>query len=87
MPRALQRLCRMRPEANPETKRDVVWFALNEDRPLCACAGIGTEFKGDRGTKSKPVPGLTSSTLSDDGLERGCRAYSPKGHARDPGDR
>jgi putative SOS response-associated peptidase YedK len=46
------------PEANPETKkRDVVWFALNDDRPLTAFAGIWTEFKGDRGTKSKPVPG------------------------------
>jgi len=32
-------------------------FALNEDRPLFAFAGIWTEFKGDRGTKSKPVPG------------------------------
>jgi putative SOS response-associated peptidase YedK len=46
------------PEANPETKKkDVVWFALNDDRPLAAFAGIWTEFRGDRGTKSKPVPG------------------------------
>jgi putative SOS response-associated peptidase YedK len=46
------------PEANAETKKkDVVWFALNDDRPLTAFAGIWTEFKGDRGTKSKPVPG------------------------------
>jgi putative SOS response-associated peptidase YedK len=46
------------PEPNPETrKRDVVWFALNDDRPLFAFAGIWTEFKGDRGTKSKPIPG------------------------------
>jgi putative SOS response-associated peptidase YedK len=46
------------PEPNPETKKkDVVWFALNDDRPLCAFAGIWTEFKGDRGTKSKPIPG------------------------------
>ena len=45
-------------EPNPETKKkDVVWFALNDDRPLCAFAGIWTEFKGDRGTKSKPIPG------------------------------
>jgi hypothetical protein len=28
-----------------------------DDRPLTAFAGIWTEFKGDRGTKSKPVPG------------------------------
>src|SRR5260370_556870 len=46
------------PEPNPETKKkDVVWFAQNEDRPLCAFAGIWTEFRGDRGTKSKPIPG------------------------------
>jgi hypothetical protein len=34
-----------------------VGFALNDDRPLIAFAGIWTEFKGDRGTKSKPIPG------------------------------
>ena len=46
------------PEPNPETKKkDVVWFALNDDRPLFAFAGIWTTFNGDRGTKSKPVPG------------------------------
>jgi putative SOS response-associated peptidase YedK len=46
------------PKPNPLTKKkDVVWFALNDDRPLFAFAGIWTEFKGDRGTKSKPVPG------------------------------
>jgi putative SOS response-associated peptidase YedK len=28
-----------------------------QDRPMFAFAGIWTEFKGDRGTKSKPVPG------------------------------
>ena len=40
------------PEPNPETKKkDVVWFALNEDRPLFAFAGIWTTFNGDRGTK------------------------------------
>ena len=46
------------PEPNPETKKkDVVWFALNDDRPLFAFAGSWTTFNGDRGTKSKPVPG------------------------------
>jgi putative SOS response-associated peptidase YedK len=48
------------PEANPATgKKDVVWFALNDDRPLFGFAGIWTEYRGDRGTKSKPIPGLT----------------------------
>jgi putative SOS response-associated peptidase YedK len=46
------------PEPNPETKKkDVVWFALNEDRRLFAFAGMWTTYKGDRGTKSKPIPG------------------------------
>jgi putative SOS response-associated peptidase YedK len=46
------------PEPNPETKKkDVVWFALNDDRPLFAFAGIWTTFNGDRGTKSKPIAG------------------------------
>jgi hypothetical protein len=45
------------PEANPETKKkDVVWFALKDDRPLTAFAGIWTEFKGDRGTKVPAGP-------------------------------
>lgn len=46
------------PEPNPETKKkDVVWFALSDDGPLFAFAGIWTTFNGGRGTKSKPVPG------------------------------
>jgi hypothetical protein len=49
------------PETNPETKKkDIVWFALNDDRPLTAFAGIWTEFKGDRGVQAgpRPSPGL-----------------------------
>jgi putative SOS response-associated peptidase YedK len=42
---------------NPESKKkDVVGFAINVDRPLTCFAGIWAEFKGDRGTKSKPLP-------------------------------
>jgi putative SOS response-associated peptidase YedK len=53
------------PEPNPETgKKDVVWFALNEDRPLFAFAGIWTEFKGDRGTKPIPGPHLVYGFLT-----------------------
>jgi putative SOS response-associated peptidase YedK len=45
------------PEPNPQTKKkDVVWFALNDDRPLFALGWLWGEFKGDRGTKSKPIP-------------------------------
>ena len=46
------------PEPDPVTrKKDVVWFALDEQRPLFAFAGIWTTFKGERGTKAKPVAG------------------------------
>ena len=46
------------PEPNPETKKkDVVWFALNDDRPLPLSPASGPTFNGDRGTKSKPIPG------------------------------
>jgi hypothetical protein len=40
-----------------DQKEGRVWFALNDDRPLFTFAGIWTEFKGDRGTKSKPILG------------------------------
>jgi hypothetical protein len=62
---ALQQLRRICAGAEPGIKKkDVVWFALNDDRPLCAFAGIWTEFKGDLDIKSKPVPALTSSMAS-----------------------
>jgi hypothetical protein len=38
------------PEPNPETKKDVVWFSLNEDRPLFA-------FESHRGTHDRPDRG------------------------------
>jgi putative SOS response-associated peptidase YedK len=60
------------PEPNPETKKkDVVWFALNDERPLCAFAGIWTEFNGDRGTKAKPMRPSPGLWLPDDIAERG----------------
>jgi putative SOS response-associated peptidase YedK len=76
------------PEPNPETKKkDVVWFAQNEDRPLFAFAGIWTEFRGDRGTKSKPIPGphlvYGFLTTSPNAIRR---ADSSKGDAGDPHD-
>jgi putative SOS response-associated peptidase YedK len=61
------------PEANLATgKKDIVWFALADDRPLFAFAGIWTTFDGDRGTKSKPIPGPHDNT------ERRGRAGHPK---------
>jgi putative SOS response-associated peptidase YedK len=46
------------PEPNPVTKKkDVVWFALSDERPLFAFAGLWTTYGGERGTKAKPIPG------------------------------
>jgi putative SOS response-associated peptidase YedK len=42
------------PELNPGTKKDVVF----------SFADIWTQFNGYRGTRSKPIPALTSSTAS-----------------------
>jgi hypothetical protein len=73
-----QQLRRVRAGPNPETKKkDVVWFALHDARPLFAFAGIWTTFNGDRGTKSKPIPGPHNVYgFSDDFAERGGRAAS-----------
>lgn len=38
-------------------KKDVVWFALDRDRPLAAFAGIWTPWTGTRGTKKDPIEG------------------------------
>jgi SOS response associated peptidase (SRAP) len=43
---------RAEPQHQKEGRR-----VVREDRPPFAFAGIWTEFKGDRGTKSKPIPG------------------------------
>src|SRR5437773_10192720 len=40
-----------------QRKRTWCGSRSNEDRPLFSFGGLWTEFKGDRGTKSKPIPG------------------------------
>jgi putative SOS response-associated peptidase YedK len=58
LPEGMDTVVSYRISANHETKKkDVVWFALNDDRPPFAFGGLWTEFKGDCGTKSKPIPG------------------------------
>ena len=53
------------PEPNPETKKkDVVWFALNEDRPLFAFGGCGRPTTGIAAPSRSPYPGRTTSTAS-----------------------
>jgi hypothetical protein len=40
-----------------DQEKGVVWFGLDDSRPLFCFADIWTEFKGHRGTKSRTVPG------------------------------
>jgi putative SOS response-associated peptidase YedK len=45
-------------EYAPTTPRKTpTWFALSEDRPLFAFAGLWTPWRGVRGPKSAPVEG------------------------------
>jgi putative SOS response-associated peptidase YedK len=70
------------PEPNPQTgKKDVVWFALNEDRPLFAFAGIWTTFDGEQAPSRSPglhqVCGfLTTETnaVGSRSIRRPCRS-------------
>ena len=43
--------------ADTKPRKTPVWFALNDDRPLFAFAGIWTPWRGVRGPKSAPVEG------------------------------
>ena len=77
------------PEPNPETKKkDVVWFALNDDRPLTCLRGHLDRVQGrsrhEVEADPRPASGLR---LSDDIAERGRRADPSEGHAGDPDDR
>ena len=46
------------PEPDPVTKKkDIVWFALNDNRPPFAFAGLWRSWTGIRGTKKNPVEG------------------------------
>ena len=40
------------------------WFAIGQDRPPFAFAGILTTYQGDRGTKSKPIPAQPQPRMS-----------------------
>ena len=52
------------PEQNPKTKKkDVVWFAQSEDRPLCAFAGIGPSFAATAAPSQSRFQARISSTV------------------------
>ena len=44
--------------ADTKPSKTPMWFALREDRPLFAFAGLWTRWRGVRGPKSGPVEGL-----------------------------
>ena len=43
--------------ADTKPRKTPTWFALSEDRPLFAFAGLWTRWRGVRGPKSAPVEG------------------------------
>src|SRR5271166_3973061 len=43
--------------ADPKPRKAPIWFALNDDRPLFAFAGLWTPWRGIRGPKSARVDG------------------------------
>jgi putative SOS response-associated peptidase YedK len=43
--------------ADPKPRKTPIWFALGEDRPLFAFAGLWTPWRGIRAPKSAPVEG------------------------------
>jgi putative SOS response-associated peptidase YedK len=43
--------------ADTKPRKTPIWFALDEDRPLFAFAGIWTRWRGVRGPKGAPVEG------------------------------
>src|SRR4051812_18347535 len=71
------------PEPNPETKKkDVVWFAVNEDRPLLA---FSWHLDGLQGRSWDEVEAVAHNDLRfpDHRAERGRRADPPEGDAGD----
>lgn len=42
---------------NTRPKKTKRWFAINEDKPLAAFAGIWTAWEGERGSQKNPRPG------------------------------
>ncbi|MET3601164.1 SOS response-associated peptidase [Martelella mangrovi] len=42
---------------NSKPKKTKRWFAINEDKPLAAFAGIWTTWEGERGSQKNPRPG------------------------------
>lgn len=71
------------PKPHPATgKKDIVWFALDRDRPLFAFAGFWTPWTCARGTKKEPVEGNHTVfgflTCEPNGV---VRPIHPKGYA------
>jgi hypothetical protein len=75
--------CRRRRSAsNADTKprKTPIWFALAEDRPLFAFAGLWTRWRGVRGPKSAPVAAERALQIADVRDRRAAVLRRP-GHA------
>jgi putative SOS response-associated peptidase YedK len=70
-------------EYTDKTPKVPTWFALGDDRPLFAFAGIWCRWHGTRGTKKIPVEG---EHTPDNRRQRGGEAGARQGDAGDPDD-
>ena len=73
--------------ADTQPRKTPIWFALDEDRPLFAFAGLWDRLA--RRARSQERAGRRRASavrLLDDGSERDHRAHSPQGDASDPHD-
>src|SRR5712671_6885126 len=62
--------------ADTKPRKTPTWFALTEDRPLAAFAGIRTTWHGKRGTKANPVEGQAVRVSDHRGQCRSRRSSS-----------
>jgi putative SOS response-associated peptidase YedK len=66
--------------ADTKPRKTPTWFALGEDRPLFAFAGLWTPRRGVRGPKSTPVDGHRELTgIRDRGSQRNATTRSANG--------
>lgn len=58
LPGAGHQLSEYAPKPDPVTgRKDIVWFSIDESRPLFAFAGLWRPWTGKRGTKANPIEG------------------------------
>ena len=71
-------------EPSDPTKKDVVWFALNDDRRYSPLAASGLSSRATVAPSRSRKRAASRLRLPDNGTECNGRANPPEGHAGDP---